>query len=247
MTPDIVEAVATAVTVFIGSLVLGTVGFGMGISTTPFLLLVLEPKTIVVVVNSVSIILFVLVIAKNRSHLQVREIAPISAAGVAGVPVAVYALDEVGTGALRIGIALLILALTALTASNVRGRLPPGGVLGLVVGFVGSVLINTTGIGGPLIVLYGLSRGWSRNAVRASASLYFLAIEGAGVAGYFFVGLMTKERATLVLIAAPPLVIGFWLATNLVGRMNEAVFRRAVLSVITVACVVVLVRELAPI
>jgi hypothetical protein len=139
------------------------------------------------------------------------------------------------------------LALTALTASNVRGRLPPGGVLGLVVGFVGSVLINTTGIGGPLIVLYGLSRGWSRNAVRASASLYFLAIEGAGVAGYFFVGLMTKERATLVLIAAPPLVIGFWLATNLVGRMNEAVFRRAVLSVITVACVVVLVRELAPI
>ena len=58
-------------------------------------------------------------------------------------------------------------------------------------------------------------------------------------------GLLTQERAMLVLIALAPLVLGFWLATHLVGRMNEIVFRRAVLSVITVASVVVLARELA--
>ncbi len=243
--PSLTEAVVAAIMVFIGSTVLGTVGFGMGLSTSPVLLLVFDPQTVVVVINTVSITLFVLVIAKNRTHLHVREITPISIAGLAGVPVAVYVLGAVSAGVLRVGITVLILALTALTATNFRGRLPAGGFLGLAVGFIVSVLINTTGIGGPIIVLYALSRGWTRNEVRASLALYFLVIEGTGVTGYIVSGLLTQERAMLVLIALAPLVLGFWLATHLVGRMNEIVFRRAVLSVITVASVVVLARELA--
>ncbi len=243
--PTIAEAAAAAVMVFIGSTVLGTVGFGIGISTSPVLLLVFDPQTVVVVVNTVSLILFVLVIVKNRTDLQVREITPISIAGLAGVPVGVYVLGAVSAGTLRIAITVLILALTALIAVNVRGRLPSGGIIGLGVGFVVSLLINATGIGGPLIVLYALSRGWSRNAVRASLSLYFLVIETAGVAGYIIAGLLTRERAALVLITALPLVMGFWLATYLIGRMNEVVFRKAVLSVIAITSVIVLAREVA--
>ena len=54
---------------FVGSTVLSTVGFGIGMTTTPVLLLVFEPQTAVVVVNTISIVLFGLIIYQNRADI----------------------------------------------------------------------------------------------------------------------------------------------------------------------------------
>jgi uncharacterized membrane protein YfcA len=239
------EAAVMAVMLFIGSTVLSTVGFGIGLSTTPVLLFVFEPQTVVVVINTVSAALFVLIIVQNRRQLPLRDVAPLALAGLAGVPVGVLVLEAASASVLRIGITVLIIVLTLVTAMNAHARMPRGIAFGMVLGFVASVLINATGIGGPLIALYVISRGWSRDAVRSGLSLYFLAIEGSGVVGYGVAGLLTAERIALVGIAAGPVILGFMLATFTVRRMNEAVFRRAVLTVILVTSSMVLVRELA--
>ena len=231
---------------FIGSTVLSTVGFGIGLSTTPVLLFVFEPQTVVVVLNTVSAVLFVLIIWQNRGQLPFREVAPLAVAGLAGVPVGVFVLDAAGASVLRIGITVLVIALTLVTTMNLHARgFPQGVAFGMGLGFVASVLINATGIGGPLIALYVISRGWPRDSVRAALSLYFLVIEVSGVVGYGVAGLLTGERIALVGIAAVPAVMGFVLATFIVGRMNETVFRRAVLTVILVTSSMVLARELA--
>ena len=234
-----------AAMLLIGSTVLSTVGFGIGLSTTPVLLFVFDPQTVVVVINTVSAGLFVLIIAQNRGQLPLREVAPLAIAGLAGVPVGVYVLEAADAGTLRIGITVLIIVLTLVTAVNAHARMPRGIAFGMGFGFVASVLINATGIGGPLIALYVISRGWSRDAVRAGLSLYFLVIESSGVVGYGVAGLLTGERIALVGIAAGPAVMGFVIATFIVRRMNETVFRRAVLTMILVTSSMVLVRELA--
>ncbi len=243
--PTFVESTVSAVTLFIGATVLSTVGFGIGMTTIPVLLFILEPQTVIVVVNTVSLALFVLIVYQNREELPVRSVVPWGLAGLAGVPVGVLVLKGSDAGLLKIAITTVTIALTLVVAFNVRARIPRGIFVGLVVAFLVSVTLNALGIGGPIMALYALTQNWSRNAVRGALSLYFLFVEAAGVVGYGIAGLLTAERIALILIAVAPVLLGFWLATYLVKRMNDTVFRRATVVAIISMSGLVLAREIA--
>lgn len=237
------EMAVTAVTMLVGSTVFSTMGFGIGMTTTPFLLLILEPQTVVVMVNTVTILLLVLIIRQTRTVLPFREMAGISAAGLLAVPVGVFVLSSATSTTLRISITALILALAALTLFNRRIRLPSPGLVGLSLGFVVSLLLTSLGIGGPLMVLFLLTREWTRDAIRGGLALYFLVVEGAAVVGYGVAGLFTAERVILILIVVAPVLAGFGIAALVVRRMNERLFRHAIVGFIMVTSVMVLARE----
>ena len=240
---SLLQLSVAAATLFAGSTVLSTVGFGIGMTTTPVLLLVLDPRTVVVTVNTVSLALFVLILFQTRGSLPLREIAPGSVAGVLGVPVGVFFLSSASASLLRISITALIILLTIPVVLNVRRTVPQPALVGLAVGFVVGVMLTSLGIGGPLMALFLLARDRPRHAVRASLSFYFLLVELSGVIGYGVIGLFTPERIVLVLIVTVPVLLGFGVATVLVRMMNERVFRNAVVAVILTTSAMVLGRE----
>ena len=242
-TLSVEQTLAVAAIVLGGALVFCTVGFGIGVASFPLLLLLLEPQTAVVVINTVSLPMFLLVIWQTRQHIPVRQVLPIAAAGLAGVPVGIFILRDADTVILRIAIAGLILALTLLAAFNTRWTLPKSTPVGLGVGFVVSVLLNAFGVGGGLMALAWLSHRMSSHALRGSLSLYFLAVEGAGVVGYGAAGLLTAERLQLVAVALLPVALGFMVALLILRRINEVIFRRLVIVAIIATSVMVLVRE----
>ena len=241
--PDAAEIIVASLAMLAGSTVLATLGFGIALTSSPFLLLVLDPQTVVVMLNTVAIVLLAMLVVQTRKHLPSTEIVPVSVAGVLGVPVGVYALSTLNAGVLRMGIAGLILALAVAVAFNVRVPTGAPRISGPAVGFVVGALISGLGIGGPLIVLYLLGRDWPRQVVRASTSVYYLALSLAAVVGYIVAGLYTTERVVLTLIVVAPVALGFGVATLLVRRMDERSFRRAVLAVIIVTSLMVLGRE----
>jgi uncharacterized membrane protein YfcA len=243
--PTLFESAVTAVTLLVGATVLSTIGFGIGMTTIPILLFVLEPQTVIVVVNTVSVALFILIVHQNRDELPFRRVGPWAAAGLLGVPVGVLILKDSDAGLLKIAITSVTIVLTLVVAFNVRAMIPSGLLVGLVVAFVVSVTLNALGIGGPIMALYMLTQNWSRNAVRGALSLYFLFVEAAGVVGYGIAGLLTTERIALILIAVVPVTLGFLLATYLVKRMNDVVFRRATVVAIIGMSGLVLAREIA--
>ena len=231
--------------VFAGALVFCTVGFGIGVASIPLLLLLLEPQTAVVVINAVSLFMFSMVIWQTKHHIPVRQLLPVAAAGLVGVPVGIFILRDADTALLRIAIAALIIVLTLLAAFNTRWALPRSTPIGIGVGFLVSVMLNAFGVGGALIALALLSRHMSSRALRGSLSLYFLAVEGAGVIGYGVTGLLTAERVQLIGVAVLPVVLGFGAAALILRRINEVMFRRLVIVAIVVTSLTVLVREVA--
>ncbi len=243
--PTLFESLVSAVTLFVGATVLSTIGFGIGMTTIPILLFVLDPQTVIVVVNTVSLALFILIIAQNRDELPFRSVGPLALAGLAGVPIGVLVLRDSDAGLLKIAITTVTIILTLVVAFNVRARIPSGLLAGLAVAFLVSVTLNALGIGGPIMALYVLTQNWSRNAVRGALSLYFLFVEAAGVVGYGVAGLLTTERIALIVIAIVPVALGFWLATHLVRRMNDVVFRRATVVAIIGMSGLVLAREIS--
>lgn len=238
---QIVVAVAAS---FVGSTVFSTVGFGIGMVAIPVFLLVLDPQTAVVMLNTVEVPLMALMVFQNRSHLKMAETLPIAVSGLAGALVGAFILVSANDRPLRISIVALIIALTIVTLFNFRGPIPKPHVVGPIIGFVVGLMLTALAIGGPLLALFMLARLWQRHTIRGSLSLYFLFIMPTAVFGYAVGGLYTSERVILTAIVTAPVVMGFLLGSRFARNMNERVFRNAAIAVIIVTSVAVLIREL---
>ena len=228
----------------VGGLVVSTVGFGLGITASPFLLLFLDPQTIVITVNTVIVIPFACAIFQSRDVLPVRQMAPMTIAAMLGAPIGVYFLNTVNASILRISITGLIFILTTSIAFGVS--LPPTTLrrFGLILGFVVGIMISALGIGGPLVVLYLLAQGWSSRVIRGSLALCFLAINSISVIVYMATDLYTVERLGLIAVVAAPTLIAFLLGAKVVRHFDESTFRKAVLAVVVISSLMVLFREI---
>ena len=123
---SILQIIITIIASFAGSTVLSTVGFGIGMVGIPILLLALDPQTAVVVLNTVTTPLLVLIVWKNRAHVQFRETLPIGILGLLGALTGAYILSNTDDTILRISIVVFIIALTIASAFDIRGKVVKG-------------------------------------------------------------------------------------------------------------------------
>ena len=64
-----VDILLTVLAIFVGSVVLVTAGFGIAIGSSPIMLLTVDPQSTVIVINTVSLLIFVLMIHRTCSLL----------------------------------------------------------------------------------------------------------------------------------------------------------------------------------
>ncbi len=237
--------VIALVVVCLGAAVMGTVSFGMGLVVTPVLLLFLEAQEAVVIANTLIGLLLCLVVFQTRRHLDLRRVGGMTLGGLAAVPLGALALDRANSVALRVTIALVILALCLLALLNVRLPLARRRFAGPVFGFLASLSVTTLSIGGPLAAFYVMAQGWPTPVMRASLAFYFLVADAAAFGFYWWAGLVTPDTMTNIGLLLPALLLGLAASSLLLRRMNEAVFRYAAIAVSAAGSLMLLARELA--
>ena len=242
--PEIFHIIVTSLVLMGAAFVIGAIGFGFGLTTSPALLLIHDPQTVVIVINAVAIIAFSLVLFETREHLRNRELAPMGIAAVLGTPIGVFALSTLDSSVLRISIGVLVLVLTAMVVFNAEWRVPYPRISGPILGLISSAFTTGLAIGGPILVLFFLGRRMDRQNVRASMAFFFTIMYIAAAIGYAIQGLFTTERLILIAAAAPAVALGYWIAIKLTGRMNERIFRPTVVGVIVISSLVVIGREI---
>ena len=165
--------------------------------------------------------------------------------GVAGAAVGVFALTASAEAAIRLTAVSVILVLSVMTAAapTLRFRVPSR--VGPPLGFAAAVLLGAMAIGGPVMALYALGRGWAKNSVRGTLALYFLAVTAVLAVGYAAAGLYSAERWVFIGIAQGPVLVGALVGTRLAQFMSDHIFRKTVLTLIIASSLAVLVRELA--
>ena len=233
--------------VLVGATVMGTLGFGLGLVTVPVLMVLVEPQSVVVIVNGSIAVLMLLVLLQLRHHLDLKLVGGMALGGLAATPIGVLALGSASPTILRMAIALVILMLAVLSLFRVPLPFAQNRLAGPVLGFLASLSVTTLSIGGPLVAIYAVNRGWAPQVMRASLALYFLVFEGSALTLYALSGLADREDAGNIAILLPAVVIGFALASILVERMNAPLFRYAVIGVIIAGGLMLLGREIASI
>ena len=223
--------------------VIGTVGFGFGLVAVPVFLLYLEPQQAVVVSNSLIGIMMAMVLVRTWRHLKLRAGIGLVLGGMAATPVGVLALNSASPSGLRITIAIVIISLGLFSLSSVQLPFAQRRPAGPIFGFLTSLAVTTIGIGGPLGAIYAIAQRWRAETVRAVLALFFLTSDIVAFALYAATGLVGRDTLANIGVMVPGLLFGFGLTAMLVNRINERIFRHAVIAVIVVAGSVMLIRE----
>ena len=227
----------------LGSFVFSAVGFGMALAMAPILLLILEPRQVVVLANSMIVLATVLILAQTWRHYRWRESWLFVAAGLPPVPLGVILLSATAPTILRTAIVGLILVIAILSLFNVRlpGARTREGAVGF--GFTTTLLTTTLSIGGFLAGIYAIEQEWTREQMRATLAVYFLLAGALGLVLYAAAGLIPRETAYNIGVGTPAVVVGAIAGGWLARRMSLRVFRYAVLFVIIGGCAALLGRE----
>ena len=176
-----IEFVLSFLVVAFGSTVMALVSFGLGMVLSPFLLLMLDPTSVVLTINSLTILILGFTLARSKQDVSVKDVTPLALGGLLGAPVGVLILNSAGPSVLRVAIAGIILALVIPSALNLQRPFSRTNLTSPVAGFLGSMLVTGMGVGTPLVVLYLVNQAWPVKTIRASLAFYSTVVAIAAI------------------------------------------------------------------
>lgn len=231
MTVD-ASTIVLALGIFSGALVSGFMGFAFSGAAGAFLLHVLPPAEAVPLMMVCSLLVQSASLVALRQHVQWRAGAPLIVGGLLGIPSAIYVLTHAEPGLIRTGFGLFLALYSAYMLlrprsrlfGHVNGSLPDGAA-----GFLGGVVGGLTAMPGAIPTMWCDLRGIPKDQQRGFVQPYIATMQVAALALLVFERGLPQALAGNVIVSLAPLAAGAVLGLALFGKVNDRVFRRAIL------------------
>lgn len=216
-------------TVFLAGIVRGASGFGFSMICVVLLLFVLPPAQVTPVILLWEIMASIGHLPFVYKQVDWKAIGWLSIGVLIGSPLGVYIVVTLPVKPLVVVINALVLVMTLLLLwgriKTQRTTKPKTVGTGFITGIINGISAN----GGPPVILFFLSGPAGTAVSRASLIAFFLFTDVWASLFYWREGLLTQEIVVFMLLFLIPLGIGMALGSRLVGRLDEARFRRIVL------------------
>ncbi|RLC63933.1 MAG: hypothetical protein DRI01_04330 [Chloroflexi bacterium] len=236
--------IIAAVIVLLAGFVRAISGFGFALIATPLLLFVLDPKSVVVINIILGILTGVLLLLHTRRHIDVKRMLLMCVGSVFGIPIGAYLLSSLDSSIIKLVIAILIVPfciVLLLGHSHQFKRDHLGcGISGFISGLIGS----STSFSGPPVALFLLNQGLVKERFIGTLTAYFLFMGAASVSAFSFMGMVTIDLLIKVAILLPTAILGFYIGIKVSPRIDTTLFRRIVVSIVSLAALVIIVTFL---
>lgn len=240
---DLAFLAAVAI-VFVAAATSGLAGFGFSIISVTPLLLFHDPGT-VLAINKILTLgttwIILIGIWRAISWARLAHLVPFA---LVGLFVGVWALQQLDGDAIRLVVAIIVMAFALLLLSGILRQLPERRWMAPLTGLVSGILSTSTGMSGPPLVLYFTVIGLSVEVFRATTVMYFILLDIVGFPTLIAQGVITRDDVVLTLWLAPAALLGRWAGSWLVPYVTPASFRRIVLAMLLVTGVVAIVNVL---
>jgi hypothetical protein len=224
--------------VFSGAVVSGFAGFAFSAVAGAILLRLMPPIQAVPLMMACSVFMQVTSLLALRLNMQSSRILILAAGGLLGLAPAIYLLQHVDTWLFRAGFGVFVAGYSAfmLLRSAMKYRPSFGGVFGEgLVGFGGGLIGGLTAMPGALPTIWCDLHGIAKNEQRALIQPFILMMQLVALA--LLVPRVDWSSGMLLdlAISVPALAAGAAVGIMLFGRVNDAVFRRIVLTTLLVS------------
>ena len=216
----------------LAGIVTGLTGFGLALISTPILLFVYEPRTVVVLTAIFSVFINTAVVWDSWHEARKRLALTLLVPALIGVVIGVEILRVINPDFVRLGVGVLVVFSALLLVRDVRlpGADTRWGTL--IAGSASGMLSTSTGLAGPPVVLLLASRGLPKHEFRGTSALYFLPMSVAGIAVLALRGLVDASEIPLGLLLVPAAIVGKAVGTVLLRRVSEGAFRALTLGLV---------------
>ena len=216
----------------LAGIVTGLTGFGLALISTPILLFVYEPRTVIVLTAIFSIFINVAVVWDSWQEARKRLALALLIPALFGIVAGVEVLNVIDPDYVRLGVGVIVIFSALLLVKDIT--LPGAGTRWgtLVAGSASGALSTSTGLAGPPVVLLLASRGLPKHEFRGTSALYFLPMSVAGIVILALRGLVDAGEVPLGLLLVPAAIAGKVVGTSLLKRVSEGAFRAVTLGLV---------------
>ena len=229
---------------FLAGFINGVTSFDGNMFAVPLMTLVMDPKDAIIFGCIVGLGITLSITAFYHRDLPKMEFLVVCLCSLVGIPLGMALLEIAPVKAVLIGCGFILLLFLVWQA--VVGRLhltftiPVWTVV--PVGVLSGILLSSTSMGGPVLAMYAVMRGWSKEVTisvlssMGSVSMVFLAVL------QWRNGLYTPEILHNAMWAVPCTVAGVLISIPVLRRLNPRIFRRLVLAMLAVSSGMLFVR-----
>ena len=228
--------VAVAVIIF-GSIVQGTIGFGLGLLSAPFIAIAI-PGAIPVVLVLVAWPIGAVTASREHHAMDRFALKWMLVGAVPGTVIGLWIIHLASDDQL----AVLVGAVTIIgvVTTVFTPPIPINRTTSCTAALIGNITGTAASVGGPPVaLLFQHHRG---QTVRATLGAYFALTATLSVIGYAVTGTITRDKALLALALLPAMLLGVWLSKHFHGLVDKHWLRPSVLVLSTVAGTVAILR-----
>jgi uncharacterized membrane protein YfcA len=238
MTNVALVLILAGMAVFVGAIVQGAVGFGLGLVGAPVLTL-LNPDLMPGAIQVVNLTLPLFTLATEWRRVDWRGLGFAVLGRVPGSVLGALVVVYVSVYTRGIFVAVMVLVAVALTARALS--VPRNGVTITSAGFVSGITGTATGIGGPpLALVYQSAKG---PQIRATLAMFFFLSAAQSLAILALVDELPSRALTTGAILIVPMVLGFLVSGPLRRYLDGGKVRAGVLVVAAASAAALIVQN----
>jgi len=223
----------------VGATLQGSIGFGLALSTAPFLILI-DPLFVPGPILFAAVVLNLFMSYRERRTIVLREVRYAIAGRLVGAIAGAGFLTVVPQAILSVVFGILVLFAVAVSAVGVH--LPPNPKnlfgAGTLSGFMGT----TSSIGGPPMAL--IYQNVSGARLRGMLAGFFVVGATINVVSLALIGRFGFAELQLAGVLIPGIMIGFGMSHWTANRLDRGLMRPAVLAISALAGLIVIARSL---
>jgi uncharacterized membrane protein YfcA len=229
---------AAAIVMAVGSVLQGSIGFGLALFAAPILALIdphLAPGPLLV-----ANLCLTLLMARREWHaVQLRHLGWALGGRVVGIVIAIAIMARLSAANLELLFGGLVLFAVLITAAGVAFRLSPGTLAGA--GVVSGVTGTATGIGGPpMALVYQRETG---PEIRGTLSAYFTVGAVLSALGLWWVDKFGMAELISGLLLCPGVLLGYLASHRFLPVMDRRGLRPAILGLSAVSAAILILRR----
>lgn len=224
--------------IFAGAVVSGLLGFAFSAVAGAILLHVLPPTEAVPLMIACSIVTQAVSLVALRGTVKWRGSSVLIAGGLFGILPAFYLLHAIDIRIFRIGFGVFLAAYAAymlLRPAIARGLGAPHRLRDAAIGFGGGLIGGLTAMPGALPTMWCELRGVPKDQQRGFVQPYITAMQLSALAVMFWHNTFSSQALLNLTYSLPALGAGAALGVIMFRKVDDAMFRHAVLAVLFVA------------
>lgn len=224
---------------FLGAMVQGLLGFGMGVVSTPILALA-HPSLVPVAVILAGAAIPIMSLVDEFRDLDKGILGWAMLGRLPATALGVWIVTAVPSHVLQAIIAVIVLAMVGLNL--VKISIPTNRATIFGAGFVSGVSGTATGVGGPPLAM--VLAGQPPARVRATLAATFIIGIMVSLTGLFLGGATRPDALVVGLAMLPATVLGMLAARKVRGRLDQRRFKIGILTLSTLSATILLVQAL---